>query len=161
MIDDVKEELPEDDRDTFLRVGDVLRRTEEHCDQIRDDLQATRETAEDPKAQLLLQSLEDRIGHLGEAVATYRESAPRAVVDTFSQYTPDSDLDFPELPDAPSLEDVVDWSVRLGEALEARYRGLSQLTMPDSVSEAFENLASLVEAEKQRIVREGTEAREL
>ena len=117
------------------------------------------------RVRMLLTYLSRRHAAMSAHVAVYEREANREILDTWFQYTSDSDLADVVEPGRPerisSVEDVIEIAMRIEDRLIAVYREILDTALSDHVREYFETLLQLEEQEKHIIKRDALMMKEV
>ena len=142
---------------TFPQVRDVLDYVRAFHQRLSDFYHQLSDEAEKPRVKMLLDYMSMHEKHLQEDLATYEESAPRKVMDTWCQGTPDRSIleayeGIPFKPDM-SLYEVVSLAFKVDDSLIEFFRGMVGCTACQEVREVFTNLLEAEEQEKHKLTK--------
>jgi hypothetical protein len=129
---------------TFPQVRDVLDYVRAFHKRLSDFYHQLSDETEKPKVKMLLNYMSLHEKHLQEDLAAYEESAPRKVMDTWYQGTPDKSIleryeGIQIRPDL-SLYEVVCLAFEIDDSLIEFFRGMVECSECQAVREVFINL---------------------
>lgn len=134
-------------RDIIQHVTSYHRKLEEAYESLADD-------AEDERARLLLDSLEEYEDELKRVLSRYRDEQHEGLLDTWIQYDPIDQLraavDDADLRPDMSLAEIVDQSQRFDRAVVEFYRQVADQISAPRVQELVQALLTLEESKQAR-----------
>ena len=142
---------------TFPQVRDVLDYIQAFHQRLSDFYHQLSNEAEKPKVKMLLDYMSLHEKHLQEDLATYEESAPRKVMDTWCQGTADRSIleryEGIQLRPDLSLYEVVGLAFEIDDSIIEFFRGMVGCSACQGVREVFINLLEAEEQEKHRLAK--------
>jgi rubrerythrin len=142
---------------TFQQTRDILDYVRGFHKRLSDFYHQLSDEVEKPRVKMLLDYMSLHEKHFQEDLAAYEEGAPRKVMDTWFQGTPDRSIlelyeDIQIRPDM-SLNEVVRLAFEVDDSLIEFFRGMVECTECQEVRELFINLLEAEEQEKHRLTR--------
>lgn len=108
------------------------------------------------RIRLLLEYIGRHEQHLAEATAAYQQNGPDKVLDTWFRNVPAqlaNAQDIDTLGSHPSVDDVIDWVMRLDDSIINYYQSLAEEAEIPEVRTALTNLLAMESREKLKTVR--------
>jgi hypothetical protein len=154
---------PTPNRSTFLASRDVLALGRRYAGRARPLLiEPMREADPDPRTAIFLDTLERQRTELEQAIERCAQEAPESVLETRAQYVLDPwDSDPGPPPKGGSLEEVIEWILKLDEQVVKTFRDLSERASRSDVRQLFGQLADLVEGHDQKLARQSLDVRDI
>ena len=107
------------------------------------------------KAKLLLNYLVKHEQELADGLDKYQQDAPAALLDTWFQYTNDTEiLNIPESEaffTKKTIETIVEFSFKIADDLIEFYEDMASQADKTTLKEAFTNLATMQKQEKRKL----------
>ena len=107
------------------------------------------------KVKLLLNYLVKHERELADGLDKYRQDAPTALLDTWFQYTNDTDI--LKIPESEAffankpIEAIVEFSFNIADELITFYEDMASQADEKNLKEAFTNLVSMQKQEKRKL----------
>ena len=150
------------ERMTFLRGEDVLSKVRQSLQALGPRLAERRDAERDAGARRVLERVDqERVQILEQTLADFEETAPRAALKRFSQYT----VEIPDGLHAPPpngrSEELVAWMVDFIDRLAALFEQSAAQTQSRDVEETLAPLAELLRGHARRVSRTAYDAFDL
>lgn len=137
------------ERTTFLPAREVLRRAQQSLEQAH--FAASQAGADDPRAELLLASLDRVQSDLAKAVARFIDAAPEEVLREHTQYAQETPSTSEPAEPPADLADALRTPLALLGRLEEQFDELARSAAGETAREAYANLAELIAGSEKRI----------
>ena len=138
---------------TFERAKDVLDNVQGFHDQVGQLYHELSDRAENERVKMLLGFMSDHEQKFCQSLASYEETMPRAVRDTWFQYTQEETtetfLKKLDLQPKLSIDDVTDLGMRVDSYLESLFQELSSIADSEGAIEVQEVFRNLLEMEQE------------
>ena len=140
----------------------ILDHAREFHEQVAEYYHRMADVAQRPRVRLLLDYMSAHEQRQAQALATYEDTAPAKILNTWLQSSGNTDAmqavrdEYSQLRVAPSsdVDEVVAVGLRLSECLLVVYRDLAARAEPASVRDVFQNLLRMEEKAQQQFSRD-------
>ena len=125
--------------------------------QVADYCARTAQLSSDERISMLLEYVGRHEQHLAEAIASYEKDGQTNVLNTWFRNIPDGAIPDPQsiaaLGDAPSADDVINWAIKLDDAIIEFYKTLAAEAEIPELKVVLNNLLAMENREKLKMVR--------